>query len=88
MTNVEILLSLQTLGARADAIEIWLESGPDASEIRIKNAEENLQAMRQADSAARQLQKRIDTLSAYIMDKKREVDYTRNLIQDIIKYER
>lgn len=88
MTNVEILLSLQRLGARADAIEIWLESGPDVSEVRIKNAEENLQAMRQADNAARQLQKRIDTLSAYIMDKKREVDYTRNLIQDILKYER
>lgn len=76
------------LGARALAIEIWLESEPDAPEVRIKAARENMEAMYRGEQAINLLLKRIDHMSAYIWHNQKELDYTRNLIQDIIKYER
>ena len=88
MNNVDISRVSLALGARALAIEIWLESEPDAPELRIKAARENMEAMYQGERAINQLLKRIDHMSAYIWHNHKELDYTRNLIQDIIKYER
>jgi len=88
VTNVEITSVALELGARATAIEIWLESDPDAPEVRIKAARENMLAMKRGDKAIHQLLQRLDHMSAYIWQNHKEVEYTRNLIQDIIKYER
>jgi len=81
VTNVEITRIALELGARATAIEIWLESDPKA-------ARENMLAMKRGDKAIHQLLKRLDHMSAYIWQNHKEVEYTRNLIQEIIKYER
>lgn len=88
MTNVEIAQVALLLGARATAIEIWLESDPDAPEIRINAARDNMVAMKRGEQAIHQLLKRIDHMSAYIWQNQKEIDYTRGLIQEIIKYER
>lgn len=88
MTNVEIAQVALLLGARATAIEIWLESDPDAPEIRINAARDNMVAMQRGEQAIHQLLKRVDHMSAYIWQNQKEVDYTRGLIQEIIKYER
>jgi len=45
-------------------------------------------AMKRGDKAIHQLLKRLDHMSAYIWQNHKEVEYTRNLIQEIIKYER
>lgn len=76
------------LGARATAIEIWLESDPDAPEVRIQAARENMIAMQNGEKAIHQLSQRLEHMSAYIWQNQKEVDYTRALIQEIIKYER
>lgn len=88
MTNVEVTNIALLLGGRADAIEIWLESDPDAPEMRIESARENMIAMRRGSQAISHLLKRLDHLGAYIYQTQREVDYTRHLIQDIINHER
>lgn len=88
MTNVEITSVALELGARAMAIEIWLESDPDAPDMRIQAARENMLAMRRGDKAIHQLLQRLDHMSAYIYHNQKEVEYTRDLIKDIIKYER
>ena len=88
MNNAEITNVALELGARALAIEIWLESDPDAPEVRIQAARENRIVMLRAEKAIHQLRQRQDHLSAHIWQNKKEVEYTRSLIQDIIKYER
>ena len=88
MTNVDITNVALELGARATAIEIWLESDPDAPDVRIQAARENMLAMKRGDKAIHQLLKRLDSMSAYIWQNHKEVEYTRSLIKDIIKYER
>ena len=88
MTNVEITNITLLLGARADAIEIWLESDPDAPEVRIEAARENMIAMRRGSVAISHLLKRLDHIGAYIYQTQKEVDYTRHLIRDIIQHER
>lgn len=88
MTNVEITNIALELGARATAIEIWLESDPDAPDVRIQAARENMLAMKRGDKAIHQLLSRLDSMSAYIWQNHKEVEYTRSLIKDIIKYER
>ena len=88
VTNVEITNVALELGARAMAIEIWLESDPDAPDVRIEAARENMMAMQRGDRAIHQLLQRLDHMSAYIWQNEKEVEYTRGLIKDIIKYER
>mgnify|MGYP005990206505 CR=1 FL=1 len=88
MTTAEITRIALELGARALAIEIWLESDPDAPEVRVQSARENRIVMLRAEKAIHQLLKRQDHLSAYIWQSSKEVEYTRSLIKDIIQYER
>lgn len=88
MTNVEIAQVALLLGARATAIEIWLESDPDAPEVRITAARDNMVAMQRGEQAIHQLLKRIDHMGAYIWQNQKEIEYTRGLIKEIIKYER
>jgi len=88
VTNVEITSIALELGARATAIEIWLESDPAAPDVRIKAARENMIAMKRGDKAIHQLLQRLDHMSAFIWHNHKEVEYTRNLIKDIIEHER
>ena len=87
MTNVELTNIALLLGGRADAIEIWLESDPDAPDMRIQSAKENMIAMRRGSQAISHLLKRSDHISAYIYHTQKELDYTRHLIKDIIQHE-
>lgn len=88
MNTLQIKQAALDLGMRAEAMDLWLQAHPDISEMKKKNIKENIRVMFNGEKAIHELQQRIDFLSAYIWQRKTEVETTRHLIDSIIQHER